>query len=84
MKAIQTSIDLFEKQTNLEKGPRVAFMEVIAELKDPGKWKLLNEESSFVVFIVSINVFTIIFQISTSLRPWTRTMMMVYTIPSER
>ncbi|CAH2045643.1 unnamed protein product, partial [Iphiclides podalirius] len=35
MKAIQTSLDLFEKQTDLEKGPRVAFMEVIAELKDP-------------------------------------------------
>ncbi|XP_013170954.1 PREDICTED: dynein beta chain, ciliary-like [Papilio xuthus] len=35
MKAIQTSLDLFEKQTDLEKGPRVAFMQVIAELKDP-------------------------------------------------
>ncbi|KAL0819776.1 hypothetical protein ABMA28_007817 [Loxostege sticticalis] len=35
MKAIQSSLDLFEKQTDLEKGPRVAFMEVIAELKDP-------------------------------------------------
>lgn len=38
MKAIQTSLDLFEKQTDLEKGPRVAFMEIIVELKDPGRW----------------------------------------------
>lgn len=37
MKAIQASLDLFEKQTDLEKGPRVAFLEVIAELRDPGK-----------------------------------------------
>lgn len=36
MKAVQSSLDLFERQTDLEKGPRVAFMEVIAELKDPG------------------------------------------------
>lgn len=36
MKAIQTSVDLYEKNTNLEKGPQVAFMEIIAELKDPG------------------------------------------------
>ncbi|XP_068619246.1 dynein beta chain, ciliary-like [Battus philenor] len=35
MKAIQASLDLFEKQTDLEKGPRVAFVQVIAELKDP-------------------------------------------------
>nr|CAB3508098.1 unnamed protein product [Spodoptera littoralis] len=35
MKAVQTSLNLFEKQTDLEKGPRVAFMEVIAELRDP-------------------------------------------------
>ncbi|XP_045527512.1 dynein beta chain, ciliary-like [Pieris brassicae] len=35
MKAIQCSLDLFEKQTDLEKGPRVPFMDVIAELKDP-------------------------------------------------
>ncbi|VVD05318.1 unnamed protein product [Leptidea sinapis] len=35
MKAIQSSLDLFEKQTDLEKGPRVAFMEVVVELKDP-------------------------------------------------
>lgn len=36
MKAIQTSLNLFEAQTDLEKGPNVAFMEVIAELRDPG------------------------------------------------
>lgn len=36
MKAIQSSLDLFEKQTDLEKGPRVAFLEIIAELRDPG------------------------------------------------
>ncbi|XP_028032579.1 dynein beta chain, ciliary-like isoform X2 [Bombyx mandarina] len=35
MKAIQSSLDLFEKQTDLEKGPRVAFLEIIAELRDP-------------------------------------------------
>ncbi|CAB3248911.1 unnamed protein product [Arctia plantaginis] len=35
MKAVQSSLDLFELQTNLEKGPRVAFNEVIAELRDP-------------------------------------------------
>ncbi|OWR50188.1 Dynein beta chain ciliary [Danaus plexippus plexippus] len=35
MKAIKCSLDLFEKQTDLEKGPRVAFMEIMAELKDP-------------------------------------------------
>ncbi|XP_047526088.1 dynein beta chain, ciliary-like isoform X1 [Pieris napi] len=35
MKAIHCSLDLFEKQTDLEKGPRVPFMDVIAELKDP-------------------------------------------------
>ncbi|XP_037301353.1 LOW QUALITY PROTEIN: dynein beta chain, ciliary-like, partial [Manduca sexta] len=35
MKAIQSSLDLFERQTDLEKGPRVAFMEILAELKDP-------------------------------------------------
>ncbi|XP_039757462.1 dynein beta chain, ciliary-like [Pararge aegeria] len=35
MKAVQSSLDLFEKQTDLEKGPRVAFMDVIAELRDP-------------------------------------------------
>lgn len=44
MKAIQSSLDLFEKQTDLEKGPRVAFMEVIAELKDPGEnLKIVNQ-----------------------------------------
>lgn len=37
MKAIQTSLNLFEVQTNLEKGPQTAFLEVLAELKDPGK-----------------------------------------------
>ncbi|KAF9414328.1 hypothetical protein HW555_007725, partial [Spodoptera exigua] len=35
MKAVQASLNLFETQTDLEKGPRVAFMEVIAELRDP-------------------------------------------------
>nr|XP_049704637.1 dynein beta chain, ciliary-like [Helicoverpa armigera] len=35
MKAVQVSLDLFEVQTNLETGPRTAFMEVIAELRDP-------------------------------------------------
>ncbi|KAJ0173728.1 hypothetical protein K1T71_010877 [Dendrolimus kikuchii] len=35
MKAIQSSLDLFERQTDLEKGPRVAFMEITAELRDP-------------------------------------------------
>ncbi|XP_060805137.1 dynein beta chain, ciliary [Amyelois transitella] len=35
MKAIQTSLNLFEVQTNLEKGPRIAFMNIIVELKDP-------------------------------------------------
>ncbi|KAI8425202.1 hypothetical protein MSG28_007025 [Choristoneura fumiferana] len=35
MKAIQTSLNLFEVQTNLEKGPQIAFLEVLAELKDP-------------------------------------------------
>ncbi|XP_041969099.1 dynein beta chain, ciliary-like [Aricia agestis] len=35
MKAIKTSLDLFEKQTDLEKGPQVAFMEIVAELRDP-------------------------------------------------
>ncbi|KOB79417.1 Uncharacterized protein OBRU01_00328 [Operophtera brumata] len=35
MKAIQTSLNLFEKQTDLEKGPQIAFMEVVAELRDP-------------------------------------------------
>lgn len=37
MKAIQSSMDLFELNTNIEKGPNEAFMEVIAELKDPGE-----------------------------------------------
>ena len=36
MKAVQCSLDLFEKNTDLEKGPRVAFMEIVAELIDPG------------------------------------------------
>lgn len=36
MKAIQCSVDLFEKNTNIEKGPQVAFMEIVTELKDPG------------------------------------------------
>lgn len=36
MKAIQASLNLFEKNTDLEKGPRVAFLEVVAELRDPG------------------------------------------------
>ncbi|CAH0400414.1 unnamed protein product [Chilo suppressalis] len=35
MKAIQSSLDLFETNTDLEKGPRIAFMTVVAELKDP-------------------------------------------------
>ncbi|KOB71033.1 Dynein heavy chain 9, axonemal, partial [Operophtera brumata] len=35
MKAIQTSLNLFEKQTDLEKGPQVPFMKVVAELRDP-------------------------------------------------
>ncbi|GBP61181.1 Dynein heavy chain 17, axonemal [Eumeta japonica] len=35
MKAIQSSLELFETQMNVEKGPNVAFVEVIAELKDP-------------------------------------------------
>ncbi|KAJ8713922.1 hypothetical protein PYW08_007542 [Mythimna loreyi] len=35
MKAVQCSLDLFEKNTDLEKGPNVAFNEVIAELRDP-------------------------------------------------
>lgn len=37
MKAIQVSLNLFEVQMNLETGPGVAFLEVIAELKDPGE-----------------------------------------------
>ena len=36
MKAVQSSLNLFEKNTDLEKGPRVAFINVIAELRDPG------------------------------------------------
>lgn len=39
MKAVQSSLNLFETQTNLEKGPRIAFMEIIAELRDPGNLK---------------------------------------------
>ncbi|XP_063367395.1 dynein beta chain, ciliary-like [Cydia amplana] len=35
MKAIKSSIDLFELNTDLEKGPQVAFMKVTAELRDP-------------------------------------------------
>ncbi|CAB3248907.1 unnamed protein product [Arctia plantaginis] len=35
IKAVQTSVDLFEIQTNLEKGPGVALMEIVAELRDP-------------------------------------------------
>lgn len=39
MKAVQTSLNLFDHNTNLEKGPNVAFMEVIAELRDPSTYK---------------------------------------------
>ncbi|KAI8425207.1 hypothetical protein MSG28_007028, partial [Choristoneura fumiferana] len=35
MKAIEVSLNLFEKQTDLEKGPQVAFLRVVAELRDP-------------------------------------------------
>ncbi|XP_075982942.1 dynein beta chain, ciliary-like [Anticarsia gemmatalis] len=35
MKAVQSSLNLFETQTNLEKGPRVAFVDIVAELIDP-------------------------------------------------
>ncbi|KAI8425206.1 hypothetical protein MSG28_007028, partial [Choristoneura fumiferana] len=37
MKAIEVSLNLFEKQTDLEKGPQVAFLRVVAELRDPGE-----------------------------------------------
>lgn len=37
MKAIEVSLNLFETQTDLEKGPQVAFLKVIAELRDPGE-----------------------------------------------
>ncbi|KAI5631347.1 dynein beta chain, ciliary [Phthorimaea operculella] len=36
MKAIQTSLNLFEVQTNVETGPGVAFESVMSELRDPG------------------------------------------------
>lgn len=39
MTAIESSLNLFETQTNLESGPNVAFVDIIGELKDPGKIK---------------------------------------------
>lgn len=49
MKAVQSSLDLFETQTNLEKGPRVAFNEVIAELRDPCTY--LDISKGIIIFI---------------------------------
>lgn len=47
MKAVNSSLQFFEHQTNLEKGPRVALMEIVAELRDPGN----NEQNSMKEFM---------------------------------